>query len=82
MKRHRASSTAARAVRRRLGAVLRRLFDGVEEARHRRAQREIQRLIGRSDEHLSDEIERRITQHLMRNSSFSAECGCRKGEKF
>lgn len=66
MKHHRASGTAARAVRQRLGAVLRRILDSAEETRHRRAQREIQRLVGRSDGHLSDEIERRITQHFMR----------------
>ena len=49
---------------------LRRIFDAVIEARQRDAERDIRRLIGRSDGPLSDELERRITEHLMRNSSF------------
>ncbi len=43
------------------------------EARQRNAERDIRRLIGWSDGPLSDEFERRITEHLMRNSSFLAE---------
>ena len=62
---------------------LRRIFDAVMEARQRDAERDIRHLIGCSDgplsvRHLigcsdgplSDELERRITEHLMRNSSF------------
>jgi hypothetical protein len=49
---------------------LRRIFDAVIEARQRDAERHIRRLIGWSDGPLSDEFERRITEHLMRNSSF------------
>jgi len=49
---------------------LRRIFDAVMEARQRDAERDIRRLIGCSDGPLSDELERRITEHLMRNSSF------------
>jgi hypothetical protein len=51
---------------------LRRIFDAVIEARQRDAERDIRRLIGWSDGPLSDEFERRITEHLMRNSSFRA----------
>ena len=50
---------------------LRRIFDAVMEARQRDAERDIRRLIGWSDGPLSDEFERRINEHLMRNSSFS-----------
>ena len=49
---------------------LRRIFDAVMEARQRDAERDIRRLIGWSDGPLSDELERRITEHLMHNSSF------------
>jgi len=49
---------------------LRRIFDAVIEARQRDAERDIRRLIGWSDGPLTDEFERRITEHLMRNSSF------------
>lgn len=49
---------------------LRRIFDAVIEARQRDAERDIQRLIGWSDGPLTDEFERRITEHIMRNSSF------------
>ena len=48
---------------------LRRIFDAVVEGRQRKAEQDIRHLIGRSDGHLCDEIERRITEHLMRNSS-------------
>ena len=49
---------------------LHRILDAVTETHHRGMEREIERVIGRSGEHLSDEIERRIAQQLMRNSSF------------
>ena len=70
MKPQRAINTAARAVRKGLGAVLRHIFDGAEDARYRDMQQEIQRLIGQSGGHFSDETERRIEQHLMRNSRY------------
>jgi hypothetical protein len=41
------------------------------EARQRDSERDIRRLIGWSDGPLSDEFERRINEHLMRNSSFT-----------
>jgi len=41
------------------------------EARRRDTEREIRRLIGSSAGPLSDEMERRIDRHLMRNSSFT-----------
>jgi hypothetical protein len=56
--------------RRKRRSRLRRIFDAVIEARQRDAERDIRRLIGWSDGPLSDELERRITEHLMRNSSF------------
>jgi len=65
-----ATSTAADAVDHEPRGFLHRILDAVTETRHRDMEREIQRVIGRSGEHLSDEIERRIAEHLMRNSSF------------
>jgi hypothetical protein len=62
-------STAPTAWRKRRSR-LRRIFDAIIEARQRDAERDIRRLIGWSDGPLSDELERRITEHLMRNSSF------------
>ncbi len=56
--------------RRKRRSRLRRIFDAVIEARQRDAERDIRRLIGWSNGPLSDELERRITEHLMRNSSF------------
>ena len=58
--------------RRKRRGRLRRIFDAIIEARQRDAERDIRRLIGWSDGRLSDEFERRITEHLMRNSSFRA----------
>jgi hypothetical protein len=57
--------------RRKRRSLFRRIFDAVMEARQRDAERDIRRLIGWSDGPLSDEFERRITEHLMRNSSFT-----------
>ena len=56
--------------RRKRRSRFRRIFDAIIEARQRDAERDIRRLIGWSDGPLSDELERRITGHLMRNSSF------------
>jgi hypothetical protein len=56
--------------RRKRCSRLRRIFDAIIEARQRDAERDIRRLVGWSDGPLSDELERRITAHLMRNSSF------------
>jgi len=57
--------------RRKRRSLLRRIFDAVMEARQRDSERDIRRLIGWSDGPLSDEFERRINEHLMRNSSFT-----------
>ena len=57
--------------RRKRRSRLRRIFDTILEARQRDAERDIRRLIGWSDGPLSDEFERRINEHLMRNSSFT-----------
>jgi len=62
-------ATAPPAWRKRRNLLLR-IFDTVIETRQRHAERDIRRLIGWSDGPLSDEFERRITEHLMRNSSF------------
>ena len=56
--------------RRKRHSRLRRIFDAVMQARQRDAERDIRRLIGWWDGPLSDELERRVTEHLMRNSSF------------
>ena len=57
--------------RRKCSSRLRQILDAVLEARQREAERDIRRLIGWSDGPLSDEFERRINEHLMRNSSFT-----------
>ena len=57
--------------RRKRRSRFRRIFDAIMEARQRDAERDIRCLIGWSDGPLSDEFERRINEHLMRNSSFS-----------
>jgi hypothetical protein len=57
--------------RRKRRSLLRRIFDAIIEAHRRDAERDIRRLIGWSDGPLSDEFERRINEHLMRNSSFT-----------
>lgn len=62
-----AASTSVRAIRNSLRAVVRHIFDDAEDARYRDVQGEIRRLIGQSGGRFSDEIERRITRHLMRN---------------
>jgi hypothetical protein len=50
---------------------LRRIFDAIIEARQRKAERDIRRLIGCSDGSLSDALERRITEHFMRNDTIA-----------
>ena len=70
MKSQSATSTAVGAIRKSLGAVLNHIFDGAGDARYRDMEREIRRLIDQSGGHFSDEIERRIEQHLMGNSRF------------
>ena len=57
--------------RRKRRSRFRRIFDAIMEARQRDAERDIRCLIGWSDGPLSDEFERRINEHLMRNSSFT-----------
>jgi hypothetical protein len=56
---------------RRRPSRLRRIFDAIMEARQRKAELEIRRRIGWSNGPLSDEYERRITEHFMRNSTLS-----------
>lgn len=70
MKSQSVTSTAVGAIRKSLGAVLNHILDDAEDARYRDMQREIRHLIDQSGGHFSDEIERRIEQHLMRNSHF------------
>jgi hypothetical protein len=70
MKSQHAISPALRAVRKSVGAVLRHVFDDAGDARYRGTQRDIERLIGQSGGHFSDETERLIARYLMRNSSF------------
>jgi hypothetical protein len=70
MKLQSATSTAAGAIRKSLGAVLSHIFDDAEDARYRDMERQIRRLIDQSGGHFSDETERRIAQHLMGNSRF------------
>ena len=62
-------ATAPSAKRRRR-SFLRWIVDAIMEPRWRDTEREIRRLIGSSAGPLSDEMERRIDRHLMRNSSF------------
>ena len=50
--------------------VLRRIYDAVMHGRQHHADRDIARYLDQSGGHLTDEIERRITEHLMRNHSF------------
>jgi hypothetical protein len=66
MKRHSAINNAVRAVRQSVRGVLRSILDGADEARCR----DIERMIGGSHGCLTDEIERRITEYLTRNTSF------------
>jgi len=70
MKCDRAKDITADAADRRFNGFVRRILDKVTETRHRDMDRKIERVISLSGEHLSDEVERRIAQHLMRNSSF------------
>jgi hypothetical protein len=62
-------SAAVTAVRKAFGGVLRHILDDAEDARYRDTQRDIERLIGQSGGLFSDEIERRIAEHLGRHSS-------------
>lgn len=70
MKRDDATITALSAAAKKVSGVLRRILDAGEEARYRDMQREIRRVISQPDGYLSDETERRISQLLMRHSSF------------
>ena len=70
MKRHSAINTAVTTVRQYVRGVLRHILDSAYEARCREIDRDIERVIGPSDGYLTDEVERRITEHLMRNSSY------------
>ncbi len=48
----------------------RRIYDAVMDARQRQTERDIARIVGQSGWHLTDDIERRITEHLTRNPNF------------
>lgn len=48
----------------------RRIGDAIALSGQRRAEREIARLLGQSSGRLTDETERRITEHLTRNGKF------------
>jgi hypothetical protein len=53
--------------------LLRRVIDAIERSRQRAAERDIARVLGVSlgpDDRLSDEIERRLFQHLTGNRGF------------
>jgi len=56
------------------GGLLRRVFEAIRLWRQRQAEREIARFLGgrgsESGGHLTDEIERKLFEHLTRNSSF------------
>ena len=50
--------------------LLRRVVDAIERSRQRAAEREIARILGVSDGRLTDEIERRLFQHLSGDRGF------------
>ena len=52
------------------GSILRRICDSIILSRQRRAELDMARFLGVTDGHLTDEIERRMTEHLMRNRGF------------
>jgi hypothetical protein len=70
MGRKNSMDATAPSAKRRRRSLLHWIFDAIMEAQWRATEREIQRLIGSSVGPLSDEMERRIDRHLMRNSSF------------
>ena len=51
-------------------SILGRIFDAIMCSRQRTADRELARFLERSGGHITDEIERRMTEHLMRNTNF------------
>jgi hypothetical protein len=65
---HRPRGESARARR----GLLRRVLDAIERSRQRAADREIARVLGGlgPDDRLTDEMERRLFQHLTGNRSF------------
>ena len=69
MKPNHATATRADAVKRKCCGSVRRILDAIAATPYRDIERDIQRVTN-GTEHLSDEVERRIAQHLMRNSSF------------
>lgn len=50
--------------------IFRRVGDAIMRSNQRRAERDIARWLGQSSGRLTDEIERRITEHLTRNGNF------------
>lgn len=68
MRRQDFATEAAPAAGHRRRSLLWRILDAAARARQREMEREIEHLIIRSGGHLSDEVERRITEYLTRNS--------------
>jgi hypothetical protein len=50
--------------------ILRRVFNAIMWARQRQAERDIARHFGHLGGHLTDETERQMMEHMMRNFSF------------
>ena len=46
--------------------ILRRIFDAIVESRQKHAERELARFVERTGGRLTDDIERRMTEHLTR----------------
>lgn len=59
----------ARGVARCLGFA-RRLFDAIQQARARKAAREVECYLGLSGEKLTDEMERKMMERITRNRNF------------
>ena len=51
-------------------SILRRIYDSIIQSRQRRAELDIARFLGVTDGNLTDEIERRMTERLMRHHGF------------
>jgi hypothetical protein len=50
--------------------LLRWLYEAVMQSRQRQAERDVARLLSRSGGRLTDDIERRMTEQLIRNGNF------------
>ena len=51
-------------------SILRRIYDSMIQSRQHKAELDIARSLGVTDGNLTDGIERRMTEHLMRNHGF------------